>query len=64
MATTHPDLAKEWHLIKNQGLTPQQVFKGSNKKVWWQCEEGHEWEAQISNRSNGTGCPVCRRNKQ
>lgn len=32
MATTHPDLAKEWHLIKNQGLTPQQVFKGSNKK--------------------------------
>ena len=29
------------------------------KRVWWTCECGHEWEAKISNRSNGNGCPYC-----
>ncbi|WP_241677762.1 zinc-ribbon domain-containing protein, partial [Bacillus cereus] len=22
-----------------------QVTVGSNKKAWWKCNEGHEWEA-------------------
>ncbi|MCD8196887.1 MAG: zinc-ribbon domain-containing protein, partial [Lachnospiraceae bacterium] len=30
-----------------------------NKKVWWKCENGHEWRATIASRSNGCGCPVC-----
>ena len=34
----------------------------SNRKVWWSrgmCKTGqpHRWQAQISNRSNGQGCP-------
>ena len=31
----------------------------SNTKVWWICEKGHEWEALISTRSNGSQCPYC-----
>lgn len=59
LATTHPQLAKEWHPLKNGDLTPQNVRKGSTKKVWWQCQNGHEWEASLLNRSNGNQCPYC-----
>ena len=32
----------------------------SEKKVWWICSKGHEWEAYISNRaSKNVGCPYC-----
>ena len=31
----------------------------SNKKVWWKCELGHSWQASISHRTAGTGCPHC-----
>lgn len=60
LASKHPELAKEWHPTRNEDLKPTQVSLGSNKKVWWLCECGHEWEAQINNRtSNNTGCPSC-----
>lgn len=35
------------------------VAKQSNKKFWWICKEGHEWEAVMSSRSKGIGCPYC-----
>lgn len=54
-----PDLIIEWS-PKND-LSPLDVTPGSNKKVWWICRNcGHEWEALISNRSRGSGCPNCR----
>ena len=59
LATTHPELAKQWHPTKNGTLIPKDILKGYNKKVWWQCEYGHEWEATVSNRSRGNGCPYC-----
>ena len=31
----------------------------SNKKVWWKCSLGHEWQATIHNRSKGKRCPYC-----
>lgn len=32
----------------------------SRKKCWWKCfKKQHEWEAVVSNRSSGTGCPYC-----
>jgi len=52
------DLAKEWHPIKNEQLTPKDVTVSSGKKVWWICKEGHEWKAKIAQRNNGTGCPL------
>ena len=33
--------------------------KGNTKKVWWRCKKGHEWEAVISSRTAGRGCPYC-----
>ncbi len=59
LATTHPELATEWHPKKNGDLTPDQVTAGSGKKIWWQCPHGHEWEATIINRSKGQCCPIC-----
>ena len=59
LATLKPELAKEWHPTKNNGLTSNDVTVGSGKKVWWKCEKGHEWKATIANRSKGVGCPQC-----
>ena len=60
LATTHPELAKEWHPTKNGDLKPTQVSFGCNKKVWWQCEKGHEWEEIINERrNNACNCPYC-----
>ena len=61
LATVNPELAAEWHPTKNGELTPDMVTKGSNKKVWWKCKQGHEWQARIAGRNKGTGCPVCRK---
>ena len=65
LATTHPDLAKEWHPAENGNLKPQQVTAGSHKKVWWMCELGHKWDSEVFSRSkvNGSGCPDCNESK-
>jgi len=55
-----PTVAAQWHPIRNGDLRPDQVSAGRNAKAWWRCEEGHEWETRVNNRtSGGTGCPVC-----
>lgn len=60
LATTHPNIAAQWHQTKNSSLTPQDLVAGSWKKVWWKCEKGHEWQAAVSSRTRGNaGCPVC-----
>ena len=63
LETTHPSLALEWHPTKNGELSPTMVSRGSTRKVWWKCSEGHEWQATIGSRSNGSGCPYCSGNK-
>lgn len=66
LATLYPDLAKEWHPIKNNPLTPYDVLSGSDKKVWWYLpyEDPNtgkhfdfEWQATIGSRVRGAGCP-------
>ena len=59
LSTINPDLSKQWHPIKNGQLTPEDFTSGSGKRVWWLCENGHEWESVIANRNNGDGCPYC-----
>jgi probable addiction module antidote protein len=65
LANINPELAKEWHSIKNKDLTPNDVMIHSNKKVWWYCsiDKRHEWEAFIANRTKGQGCPICKGKK-
>jgi hypothetical protein len=61
LQTLEPELSKEWHPTKNGDLKPNEVTKGSGKKVWWQCSNypDHQWDASICDRSNGVGCPSC-----
>ena len=59
LQTVNPTLAKEWNYEKNNELTPMDVMPNSNKKVWWKCGEGHEWQATIVDRNSGKGCPYC-----
>ena len=56
LATTHPDLAAE---LVDPTLATQLGF-GSGKSVEWSCKaHRHVWEAAVSSRSSGIGCPYC-----
>jgi predicted methyltransferase len=60
LKTRFPEIAKEWHTSKNT-ISPSEVTKCSGKKVWWQCDKGHEWKATVNDRA-GTKkrkCPYC-----
>ena len=73
LQTANPELAKQWHPTKNKDLKPTQVVANSNKKVWWLLSYDvpldypivslrgkhfdFEWEAIISSRNKGKGCP-------
>ena len=61
LATTHPEIAKQWHPTLNAELTPFDVIAGTYKKVWWKCDKGedHEWLASCVNRKKGASCPIC-----
>ncbi len=59
LETLNPTLAKEWNYEKNNGLKPEDILPNSGQKVWWKCQNGHEWKATINNRNNGRGCPYC-----
>ena len=63
LAEVNPELAKQWHTSKNGDLTAYDVTPNGGKKVWWKClkDIDHEWDAKISNRNNGSGCPLCPR---
>ena len=63
LAGKHPILRKWWHKTKNGQLTPSHVTAHSNKRVWWVCPKGHEFQRSIYDRLKATTCPVCT-NKQ
>jgi hypothetical protein len=54
-------LLREWHPTKNGTLAPRNLSAGSGRKVWWLClgSPDHEWEAPVSARTKGNGCPFC-----
>lgn len=54
------EIAQQWNFEKNLSLKPEMILPNSNKKVWWKCDKGHEWQAVVSSRvSGGNGCPYC-----
>ncbi|WP_269615888.1 zinc-ribbon domain-containing protein [Prochlorococcus marinus] len=62
LAFLSPEIAKEWHPIKNGSLTPKDFFNSSSEKVWWQCRKfkSHVWDARIAGRTqDGKGCRFC-----
>lgn len=58
-ATIHPELVSEWDYDKNYPDKPENYTAFKNKKVWWKCQKGHSWKAEIYDRHNGCGCPYC-----
>ncbi|UJF20266.1 hypothetical protein L0B53_19220 (plasmid) [Vibrio sp. SS-MA-C1-2] len=61
LANLYPQLAKQWHKVKNNNLYPEQFTPGSGIKVWWTGNCGHEWKDSIIHRtSRGSDCPKCR----
>ena len=64
LAYRFPELAKEWHPTKNGSLRPESIAAHSGKRVWWKCNScGYEWMTDICSRTNGTGCPECKKDK-
>lgn len=59
LLSRYPALAAEWDMEKNAPLSPATISSGSHRLVWWRCQKGHSWRAQIKSRREGSGCPVC-----
>lgn len=60
LETLHPQLAAEWHPIKNGNLQAREVINGSGAKFWWLCSQGHSFQATANKRvSQGSGCGFC-----
>lgn len=55
--TMDPALQEQWSPLNENPATLYSPH--SNFKAWWVCEVGHEWNAPISRRTQGSGCPVC-----
>ena len=61
LATLEPEVARQWHPTLNGTLTPEMVTAGTHRKVWWECDQGHVWQAAIYSRTGPKkcGCPIC-----
>lgn len=60
LASLFPAIAAQWHPALNGGLRADAVSPCSNRKVWWQCEKGHAYQAAVGSRTvSGSGCPYC-----
>ena len=58
LATTHPQLAQEWH--PDNPKTPSEVTAGSSYRATWVCNDAHLWQSAVGNRTaHDTGCPFC-----
>ena len=66
LESNYPDLAKEWSVPLNDGRKPSQVVCHSDEKVWWELSYDDPktgkhfefvWDATISSRVAGNGCP-------
>jgi hypothetical protein len=66
LAAEFPEIARQWHQIKNGNLKPSMIAPHTTKKIWWQCnlDKEHEWLASVSSRTTmRTGCPYCANRK-
>lgn len=61
-----PHLIEEWDSEKNYPLVVDNINIGSQKKVWWKCNNGHiSYSCSPNNRTrknpHPSGCPICDR---
>ncbi len=57
IATTHPHVAIQ--ISPTSPIQPQEVSFGSHKKLIWLGTCGHEWDAAVVEKVNGSSCPFC-----
>lgn len=57
LGVKRPELAKEWHPIKNGKLTPFDFTVGSKHVAWWKCSKGGEYQMPIDERRRLKSCP-------
>ena len=59
LASQFPDSARFFDEEKN-GVSATAMLATSPKKVWWFCEQGHEYPMVVVNKTRKSlGCPVC-----
>lgn len=57
---SHPK-ANCWSKTKNGDMKPRDVFKGSDKKCWFDCDKcSHAFDSSISHIVGGRWCPKCK----
>ena len=61
LAARAPEIAAEWHPLRNGGTRPRDLIAGTARKYWWRCarEPDHEWLVSPAKRLEGHGCPYC-----
>jgi hypothetical protein len=59
LAMCYPEIARDWHPIKNGSLTPTDVSPTSSVLVYWRCPNGHAERASPLDRVSSNG--RCRR---
>lgn len=54
------DILEEWDYNKNL-IKPEEIFPGTAKKIWFKCQNGHEYIQPLYNRTGPQkcGCPYC-----
>lgn len=57
----YPEIAKEWHIMRNHPLKSAEAHLEMKKKVWWQCGKNtkHIWQASVRARVRDNRCPEC-----
>ncbi len=65
LAESFPNVAREFDIPENNGITPDQIAAGSHRLYWWKCSTcGYRWKASPNSRtSKPQGCPVCGRKR-
>ena len=58
LAFNYPHFRESYH--PNNSIPFEIISYGSNKKVQWLCDQGHEYGATVVHRTaDGRGCPYC-----
>lgn len=54
------ELAEQWHQRLNSPVRPDDVDADSSFNAWWACPTClNVWQAVVSSRTEGAGCPAC-----
>ena len=56
----YTDIMMEWDFEKNGDIDVKQLSHGSQKEVWWRCNNGHSYKCRIAHKTiDQVKCPYC-----